>query len=40
MSNLSVSDDEVFRRIREADEDPTVLITFEELVSGLRLRGR
>ncbi|MCF7733234.1 MAG: hypothetical protein K9N23_16205 [Akkermansiaceae bacterium] len=35
-----VSDDEVFRRIREADEDPTVLITFEELVSGLHLRGR
>ena len=35
-----VSDDEVFRRIREADEDPTVLITFEELVAGLHLRGR
>jgi hypothetical protein len=35
-----VSDEEVFRRIREADEDPTVLITFEELVSGLHLRGR
>jgi hypothetical protein len=30
-----VSDEEVFRRMREVDENPTVLITFEELVSGL-----
>ena len=35
-----VSDEEVFRRIREAEADPTVLITFEELASGLHLRGR
>lgn len=34
-----VSDDEVFSRIREAEKDPTVLITFDELVSGLRHHG-
>lgn len=31
-----VPDEEVFRRIREADADPSVLITFDELVAGLR----
>lgn len=31
-----VPDDEVARRMREADADPGVLITFEELVAGLR----
>ena len=34
-----VSDGEVFRRIKEAEEDPSVLISFDELVSGLRRRG-
>lgn len=31
-----VPDEEVFRRIREADADPSVLITFDKLVAGLR----
>jgi hypothetical protein len=31
-----VSDDEVRRRIQEAEADPDVLITFDELVAGLR----
>ncbi len=35
----SVSDAEVRRRIREVDEDPSALITFDELVAGLRHRG-
>jgi hypothetical protein len=35
----SVSDKEVSRRMREADTDPSVLITFDELVIGLRGRG-
>ena len=34
-----VSDDEVFRRMREAEADPSVLISFDELVAGLRKRG-
>ena len=34
-----VSDEEVARRRREADADPSVLITFDELVSELRKRG-
>ena len=34
-----VSDEEVFRRIKEADDDPSVLITFDELVAGLKHRG-
>ena len=34
-----VSDDEVQRRVQEASEDPGVLITFDELVAGLRHRG-
>ena len=34
-----VSDEEVGRRMREADADPSVLITFDELVAGLRHRG-
>ena len=34
-----VSDDEVRRRIKEANADPGVLITFDELVAGLRSRG-
>ena len=35
----SVSDEEVGMRLREADADPRVLITFDELVAGLRRRG-
>jgi hypothetical protein len=35
----SVSDEEVRIRMREADEDPSALITFDELVAGLRHRG-
>jgi hypothetical protein len=34
-----VSDEEVLSRMREADADPGVLITFHELVSGLKHRG-
>lgn len=34
-----VSDEEVRARIREADANPGVLITFDELVTGLRQRG-
>ena len=30
-----VSDEEVLTRVEEADEDPSVLITFDELVAGL-----
>ena len=34
-----VTDDEVLRRVKEAEVDPSVLITFDELVSGLKHRG-
>ncbi|MCW1921739.1 addiction module protein [Luteolibacter arcticus] len=34
-----VSDEEVEARRREADTDPSVWITFEELVAGLKSRG-
>jgi hypothetical protein len=34
-----VSDDEVGERMREAEADPSVLITFGVLVAGLRQRG-
>ena len=34
-----VSDDDVVRRREEAERDPRVLITFDELVAGLRRRG-
>ena len=34
-----VSDEEVARRRHEADSDPSVLLTFDELVSGLKHRG-
>ena len=34
-----VSDEEVGQRVREADADPSVLITFDELVAGLERRG-
>ena len=35
----TVSDQEVRRRMSEAEADPRVLITFDELVAGLRNRG-
>jgi hypothetical protein len=35
----SVSDDEVRSRMLEAETDPSVLITFDQLVAGLRHRG-
>jgi hypothetical protein len=35
----SVPDTEVRRRIAEAETDPNALITFDELVAGLRHRG-
>ncbi len=31
-----VSDEEVFRRMCEAEEDSSVMISFDELISGLR----
>lgn len=34
-----VSDNEVGRRMEEAERDPGALITFDELVAGLRSRG-
>lgn len=34
-----VSDEEVMRRVREADEDPGVMMTFEQLISGLPTRA-
>ena len=34
-----VSDDEIRRRMQEASADPGMLITFDELVAGLRHRG-
>ena len=34
-----VTDEEVFSRMKEVDADPSVLITFDELVSGLKLCG-
>jgi hypothetical protein len=35
----SVSDEEIGRRVREADADPTVMITFAQLVAGLHQGG-
>lgn len=34
-----VSDDEVADRVREAANDPTAWLTFDQLVSGLKHRG-
>ena len=34
-----VSDEEVFKRMRGAEDDPSVMISFDELVSGIRKRG-
>lgn len=35
-----VSDEEVARRMDEAERDPSVLITFDQLVAGLKRRVR
>lgn len=35
----SVPDEEIKKRMGEADADPGVMITFHELVAGLRHRG-
>lgn len=35
-----VSDEEVMSRVREGDADDEVMITFDQLVSGLRFRAR
>lgn len=37
--HYGISDEEVRRRMREADENPEVMITFDQLVSGLRYRA-
>ncbi|GAA5138675.1 hypothetical protein GCM10023213_17990 [Prosthecobacter algae] len=37
--HYTVSDEEVMSRVREADENPEVMITFDQLVSGLRYRA-
>ena len=34
-----VGDEEVLDRIREAEEDPTVLISFDQFVSGIERSG-
>ncbi len=34
-----VSDEEVLRRLHEADENPEVMISFEQLISGLQTRA-
>jgi len=34
-----VPDEEIARRMREAEADPSMLITFDKLVAGLRQRG-
>lgn len=34
-----VSDEEVLDRIREAEENPSVLISFDEFVSGIKRSG-
>tara|TARA_R110002096_G_scaffold288403_5_gene482150 strand:- start:1686 stop:1901 length:216 start_codon:yes stop_codon:yes gene_type:complete len=34
-----ISDEEVHLRVREADEDPTVMLTHEEFISGIETRG-
>ncbi len=37
--HYSVADEEVRRRMDEAEENPGVMITFDQLVSGLRFRA-
>lgn len=38
-SKYDVSDEEVLQRVREAEEDPTIMITHDELISGINRRG-
>jgi len=38
-SIYEVSDEEVSQRVREAENNPTVWLTFDQLVSGLKRRG-
>lgn len=35
----SVSDEEVFRRMREAEDDPSVILSQEEFFAGIDRRG-
>ncbi|MAS95410.1 MAG: hypothetical protein CMO55_19600 [Verrucomicrobiales bacterium] len=35
----SVTDQEVFQRMKEAEEDPSVMIGHDEFVAGIRRRG-
>ncbi len=37
--HYSVYDEEVLSRVREAEANPDVMITFDQLVSGLRFRA-
>lgn len=37
--SYQVSDSEVLDRMNEAEKDPTVWLTFDQLVSGLKRRG-
>lgn len=37
--HYSISDQEVLNRVLEAEENPEVMITFDQLVSGLRFRA-
>jgi hypothetical protein len=39
VSHHYVSDDEVARRVDEAEQDPSVLISFDEFVSGIQRSG-
>lgn len=34
-----VSDEEVFARVREGEEDPSVMLSFDQLLAGLKQRG-
>lgn len=38
--HYSVSDAEVMNRMHEAEKNPEVMMTFEQMVSGLRFRAR
>lgn len=37
--HYSISDQEVLNRVLEAEENPEMMITFDQLVSGLRFRA-
>jgi hypothetical protein len=38
--HYTVADEEVLNRVREGDGNPEVMVTFEQLVSGLTCRAR